>query len=75
MKTRSYFTIEYFPESGEPEIPTAVIEFDEFTFNQKRPVHHERDAAGNTIRLVPDPVTTTVITGTWDFRNHPGYVS
>jgi hypothetical protein len=64
MKTRAFFTIEYIAEtSDEPEIEPAVIEFDTFSIEQHRPVYSERDLDGHTIRLVPDPTTTTVIRG------------
>ena len=65
MKTRAYFTIEYISEGpDDPEIEPAVIEFDTISIEQHRPVYSERDPDGNTIRLVPDPTTTTVIRGT-----------
>ena len=55
MKTRGYFTIEYIPEdSDDPEIEPAVIEFDEFTFQEHRDVRREDDAEGNFVRFVPD---------------------
>ena len=64
MKTRGYFTIEYIPEAGESAIPPAVIEFDEFTLSQNRPVKVVHSDRGEASALVPDPVTTTTICGT-----------
>jgi hypothetical protein len=64
VKTRAYFTIEYVPEGpDDPEIEPAVIEFDDFSIEQSRPVHAEYDVSGQVTRLVPDPVTTTKIVG------------
>jgi len=65
MKTRAYFTIEYIPEGpDDPEIEPAVIEFDEFSIKQDRPIEVIRDSDGRALELIPDPVTTTVIKGT-----------
>lgn len=50
-------------EWADPNLPPVVLAFDEVQINQSRPVttRYEDD---KPVEFIPDPTTTTVITGT-----------
>lgn len=65
MKTRGRFIIEYLSETlDEPQLPTAVIEFDEFQIIEDRDVDRLTDALGNVVEMIPSPTRRIRITGT-----------
>ncbi len=63
MKTR--VTIEILESTDEGAmLPPTVSEFDHLDMIMSRPVHVEHNLDGTVARLIPDRITTTVLTGT-----------
>ena len=63
MKAR--VTIEWLEPTDEGILfPPNVLEFDQLVMSQSRPIQVEHNPDGTIARLIPDQITTTVLTGT-----------